>query len=306
MKRLSCFCLLALLFVQPQPAQAQSAVGYDFLRTLVGARPAAMGGAFVGVSGDIHSVAYNPAGLADIQEKRGTVSYLNHLLDFNSGFLAYAQPLSEGTAAISVNFIDFGTFDRRGEGNEDLGQFSSTGLSVAFSYARVVMPRLSLGATAKYIRFDIDSFTASAVAFDGGVDYQRPDLNLTVGLAVTNLGTTTSAFVDSKDDLPTTVQLGFSKTLEHLPVTISTALLKVRGDSPDFRVGGEITATEQLRLRVGYNSVGQDQKVDTSMDRLAGVSFGLGFKVNKFDIDYSLSSFGEVGALNRFSLVGRF
>jgi len=50
----------------------------------------------------------------------------------------------------------------------------------------------------------------------------------------------------------------------------------------------------------------QDQKVDTSKGRFAGVSLGRGFVLEKFILDYSLSSFGEVGTLNRLTLSGMF
>ena len=101
-------------------------------------------------------------------------------------------------------------------------------------------------------------------------------------------------------------QVGITKELEHLPLTVSGALVKFTEESFDFRLGGEFSVTEQLFLRLGYNSVGREQQVDTNKDRFAGASLGLGFKVNKFDIDYSFSSFGEVGSLNRISLVGQF
>jgi len=48
------------------------------------------------------------------------------------------------------------------------------------------------------------------------------------------------------------------------------------------------------------------KKMDTSEDRFAGVSLGLGFVLEKFILDYPLSSFGEVGALNRLTLSGMF
>lgn len=306
MKRFSPVVFFAVLLLFPLPIQAQSAVGYDFLRTFVGARPSAMAGTFIAIPGDIHSIAYNPAGLAAIQKRQATVSYLNHLLDFQSGFLAYAQPLSNGTAAIALNFFDFGQFEGKDENNQDTGEFGSTSLAFSLGYSKAVIKNLSIGGSTKFIRFQIDNFTATALAVDAGLIYSLPDKGLNIGVGVFNLGTTTSAFIETKDDLPLNFQIGASKILEHLPVMLSGALVKYKEESLDFRFGGEITLTEQLFIRLGYNSVGQDQKVDTNKDRFAGVSFGLGFKVNTFNIDYSLSSFGEVGSLNRFTLIGRF
>ena len=288
------------------PLRAQSAVGFNFLRTFVGARPSALAGAFVAIPGDIHNLVYNPAGLTGLSKRQGTLSYLNHLLDFQSGFAAYAQPLKNGTLAFGVHFFDFGQFDARDENNQDLGEFGASSVTVQASYARRLYKQLSLGLSAKYIRFQIENFSENAVAADIGLIFEIPEENWSLGLGVFNLGTTTSAFIETKDKLPLNVQFGVSKRLEHLPLLLSLSLVKYREESVDFRVGGEFTVTEQLRLRIGYDSVGQDRKVDTDKDRLAGVSLGLGLKIDTFDVDYSFSSFGEVGTLNRLTLVGRF
>lgn len=295
-----------LLLVCATSIRAQSAVGFDFLRTLVGARPSGMAGAFVAMPGDIHNLVYNPAGLAALNKRQGTLTYLNDLLDFQSGFLAYAQPFYKGTLAVGLHFYDYGTFEGKDESNQDIGEFGANSLTISAGYARSLVTNLSGGASAKFIRFQIDEFSETAVAGDFGLIYSFPAQMLNVGVGVFNFGTTTSAFIETKDELPLSFQLGASKKLEHLPLLVSGALVKFKDDGIDFRVGGEFTITEQLFIRLGYNSVGMDQKVDTSKDRLAGAAFGVGFKVNSFNLDYSFSSFGEVGSLNRITLVGQF
>ncbi|RMF68777.1 MAG: hypothetical protein D6743_02910, partial [Calditrichaeota bacterium] len=260
------------------------------MRTLVGARPAAMAGAFVAMPGDIHDLVYNPAGLSWLHKRHGTATYLNHLLDFQSGFLAYAHPFKKETVAAGFQFFDFGQFVGKDENNVETGEFGANSLIFSVAYSRSVLKNLSLGASGKFIRFQIDSFSETALAADFGALFSVPSENLNVGVAVFNVGSTTSAFLTTKDDLPVNVQVGISKQLEHLPLLVSGALVKFRDESLDFRIGGEFTLTEQLFFRLGYNSVGQDQKVNTDKDKLAGVSFGLGFKLNTFNIDYSFSS----------------
>ncbi|MFQ5769372.1 MAG: PorV/PorQ family protein [bacterium] len=297
---------LAFNFVCPSLLKSENPVGFEFLRTFVGARPSAMAGAFVAIPGDIHNLVYNPAGLALLTKRQATLTYLNHLLDFQSGFFAYAQPLSQGTLAVGLHFFDYGQFEGKDENNKDTGDFGSNSMTFSVSYSKTVYKELSLGGSAKFIRFQIADFTESALAADLGVIYSIPDKRLNFGFGIFNLGTTTSAFIDTKDDLPLNFQLGVSKELEHLPLLISGALIKFKDEGIDFRIGGEFKISEPLFLRLGYNSIGQDQKVETSKDNLAGISFGLGFKLNTFNLDYSFSSFGEVGSLNRITLVGQF
>ncbi|MFQ5825179.1 MAG: PorV/PorQ family protein, partial [bacterium] len=199
-------------------------------------------------------------------------------------------------------------FEGKDENNLDTGEFGANSLSLSLGYSRTVYKNLSIGGSAKYIRFQIDNLTETALAADFGVIYTIPSEEWNFGVGVFNFGTTTSAFYEGgvKDNLPFNFQLGVSKRLEHLPLLVSGALVKFVDESFDFRLGGEFSLTKELFLRLGYNSVGQDQKVDTNKDRLAGVSFGLGFKVNVFNLDYSFSSFGEVGSLNRITLTGQF
>jgi hypothetical protein len=287
---------------------AQTPVGYDFLRTFVGARPAAMAGAFVAVPGDLHGLNYNPAGLAQLTRRQGSLTYLNHLLDFNSGFIAYAQPVSKGAVAAGLHFFDYGKFDGKDENNLPTGEFGANSMVFSAGYAREVARNLALGVSGKYIRFGIENFSSSAVATDVGLLFSVPAKMLHFGLGVFNLGTVTSAFIDSKDNLPMSLQFGLAKKLEHLPLFLTAALVKFRDESLDFRIGGEFTLREQLFLRFGYNSVGKDQKVSSGStgDNLAGFSLGAGIQLRKFDVDYSYSAFGEVGALNRITLIGKF
>src|SRR3990172_8495738 len=172
----------ALFFIMPLCVFFKGAVGYDFLRTQVGARPSSMGGAFIAVPGDVYNVIYNPAGLSALSQRQGALTYLNHLLDFQSGFLGYAQPVWHGVAAAAFNFYDFGNFDGKNENNEDTGEFGANGLVFSIAYAQDIIKNLSLGGNAKYIRFQIDNFTETAIAVDAGLLFAIPRHALNIGL----------------------------------------------------------------------------------------------------------------------------
>ena len=296
-----------VLFFLTSSAFAQSSTGYDFLRSFVGARPAAMSGAYIAVQGDVHDISYNPAGLALVEKRLGTATYLNHLLDFQSGYLGYAHPLRKNSAiGVSLNYFDYGTFEGKDLTNLPTGDFGANSLVLSLAYGRQAINNLSIGGAGKYIRFQIEDYAASAMALDLSANYALPDVMATIGLGIFNIGNTTSAFIETKEDLPMNLQLGFTKQLQHLPFFLSGALVKFQDEGIDLRLGGEFTLSPQLFLRLGYNTAGRDQKIDSGKDRLAGISAGLGFQMNRFDIDYSFSSFGEVGSLNRITLVGEF
>lgn len=307
--------ILLSLFIGAQIATGASstgAVGFEFLRTETGARPAAMGGAFVAIPADLNGLAYNPATIGAISQRSGTVTYLKHLLDFHSGNLSAALPQTWGTVALGINYINFGEFKRTTKEDPDgtSGEtFGANSMVFTASAARPFGKMLTAGASAKYIRSGIDNYASDAFAVDLGVILQIPLPNndhFNLGLSAGNLGAVREPFIETKDDLPMVFRAGFSKKLAHLPLMVSAQGYKFSDDDFRFAVGGEFIISPQMFLRLGYNSIGIDQKIGTTQDRFAGLNFGLGLNWRNYTIDYTYSSVGDVGSLNRLGISGTF
>jgi len=301
--------ILTLLFCTAlsQADPSPGTVGFQFLKTQVGARPAAMGGAFVAIPGDINAIQYNPAGIVTFNKRTASFSYLNDLLDINMGFVGFVQPkVGPGNLGIAVLFKDYGNLIKTDITGEEMGNFSSNSFSFAAAYAIEPYKNLYVGASGKYIRFGIDNYFADALVVDGGVMYTIPSLALTLAAGVFNVGQAMSAFVETKDDLPTNVKVGFSKALAHLPLLLSFNLYKYNDEDWYGALGGEFTLSPNLFLRLGYDQFGRDLQVDSSNDKFAGAAVGLGLLWNNIRVDYAFTTYGELGALNRFSVSGQF
>lgn len=277
--------------------------GYHFLRTYSGARPSAMAGAFISISGDIHSIYFNPAGLATIDKPIASVTYLNHLLDFQSGFVAYSRPLkSVGTLAVAMNYMNYGEFSETDINGDEVGTFSAGSYYLTTSLARKINKDISVGGSAKIIYSTIDSYSSSAIAADFGVIYHVPFIpDLDLGAGIFNLGAVMSTFIDEKDPLPLNFALGFSKKLAHLPFRYSVTASKYIDDDIQVNIGGEFMPSEGVFIRLGYNSLGRNQTLGATGDQFAGVSLGLGMNWRQYQFDYALSSYGAIGYLNRIS-----
>ena len=311
MKKISIFVTIFFLCVNIfaiSAAENSTTAGFHFLRTFPGARPSAMSGAFISFAGDIHSIYYNPAGLAEIKGRVASASYLNHVLDFQSGFAAYSQPLKNlGQLAVSVNYMDYGEFDETDVNGNQVGKFNAGSYYLTASLARMLNKNLLVGASAKFIHSAIDKYSASAVAVDLGMIYHVPFIqDFNFGVGVFNLGTAVSAFIDSKDNLPLNVVVGFSKKLAHLPLEYSISANKYIDDDVQLNVGGEFTLSKNVWLRLGYSSLGKNQKIGATGDQFAGMSLGLGMLWRNYQLDYSLSSYGAIGYLNRMSFSYNF
>ncbi|OGB99826.1 hypothetical protein A2V82_15910 [candidate division KSB1 bacterium RBG_16_48_16] len=306
MKKISAILLFCATVLS---AASPGTTGFQFLRSQVGARPTGMAGAFVSVSNDVNSLYYNPAGITTFTERTGNFTYLNHLLDFNSGFIGAVVPkLGPGNAGFAIYYMDYGNFTKTDVNGENMGEFGANSIAISGSYAYEFYKNLYAGASAKYIRAAIDNYAADALAVDLGVQYYIPAQELTVAASVNNLGKAISAFVAEKDDLPMSIRFGLSKKLAHLPLLLGFNVYKFKNENWYGALGGEFMLSENLSLRLGYDTVGKDMDTDlgSSKDRLAGAAIGLGIRVKDIDIDYSFSSFGEIGALNRFSLSSQF
>ncbi|MDQ7065758.1 MAG: PorV/PorQ family protein [candidate division KSB1 bacterium] len=281
--------------------------GFAFLSTVVGARAGAMGNAYIAMTNDLHAISSNPAALAVLSKRQGAFDYVNHFLDIQSGFGAYLHPLKTGNLAFSLYLRDYGKLDRLDEfGNED-GTFSANSFILTAAYARKLDSQIRVGGAVKYFRSALESYVADGFALDVGVLVESTIFdNLKMAAGIFNLGVARTAFIETRESLPTRVEFGFSKRLAHLPFEWSLAILKYLGDDWLVAAGGEFTLSDNLFFRLGYNSLAREQKVGLADERFAGFSTGLGIIYQKYKIDYSFTSYGVVGSQNRFSITFEF
>ena len=262
--------------------------GFGFLKIGAGARAVAMGSAFAGVTGDVHSTYWNPAGLAWIEDRHATATYLNYLLDIQSGYIGYAQPYRDiGVFGITVQYMNFGDFDKTDVSGDIIGSFGASDVAIGLSYGRELTDEMSIGATFyPLIRESIDEYSAMAAAFSLGLQYHFPvEAGLTVGAAVQNLGATFSGFTDDyKDDLPLNLRLGGGLRLAHLPFLLAFDLNKSIDQNFRFNLGGELTPNEMLFFRAGYRFRSSDLKIGTSKDNHVGITGGFGLNLRSYTV----------------------
>ncbi len=302
-------CLASsLLILLPATVFSQSS-GFAFLRGLVavaGGRTVAMAGAGTALLNDAYAVTTNPATLAKTSERSGAFEYVNNVLDIQTGFGAYLHPMETGNIVVAVFYKNYGSITRADDAGNELGSFSPTSVVLSGTYSRPWTEKIWLGITGKMIRQAIDTYSSDAYALDLGVYYDSSLLdNLKFGVALFNLGAVRSPFVTSRESLPSRVDFGVSKMLTHLPLQWSLSVQQYFDGETVLAAGGEFTISENLFLRLGYNSVGRDQQLGETTDRTAGVSLGFGLNYNRYSFDYA-QTFTAAGTPARFSFALRF
>ena len=280
---------------------------FSFLRIGVGARAAGLGGAYVSLSQDASALYWNPASLTQLDSQRLTLGYVNYVLDIQSGFLGYVlPPRGDLRLGVALNYFSYGEFQETTVENpsgDGLGTFGATDMAFSVSGAYPLEQGVSLGASAKIIYSKIEDYSSDAYAVDLGAFYPLPNGRTRIGASIQNLGFQRSGYLtDHTDGLAPVFRLGASHGLEGLPLLLSADLFKPTDHHLNVGLGGEFRPLADVSLRIGWNSLGQDQKVGTDRDNLAGFSGGLGVSWKQYRFDYAYSSQAELGDVHRATI----
>ncbi len=278
------------------------------------ARAGALGGSYVTNNDDVEVIFYNPAGINFLENSPASFSFVKHLMDINLFSLSFSTELSNiGRFGTAIKYINYGSFDRADEFGNKTGEFGAGELAFVLGYAGTFDENFYYGANAKVIYSSIADASSSAIGLDLGVHYEFPELMLNFAVAVLNLGTQMSSYVDTKEDLPLDVVIGVSKRLENLPVRLSLDFHRLNKDRDKFyerfkgfTVGAEFYLSEVFTLQFGYDNERRTDLKIGSTSGIAGFNGGLGVKVSEYKFNYGYSSLGLVGALHRVTLSTAF
>lgn len=293
------------------PCAASAQESAAFLKIGVGARAAAMGGAYTAAADDVDAIAWNPAGLAGVQKRELGATHMELLAGTRYEFLGYAHPTSLGAFAAALSYLSHASIPGRDVNGAPTGRFDAWDGSVGAAYAVGLagLPGASFGAGVKYVRSELAEARAQSVAVDLGVRYEAPELvgpgSLIAAAAVQNLGRG-MRFLSERSRLPLTAAFGLGYRLPAgLLITID---YKHRPEalSSELSAGTEFSFIPQLALRAGYDShIARRGGVGDSSP-VRGFAAGFGIRVLDYSLDYALTPFGELGRVQRFSLGARF
>ena len=335
--------LVAVISGYTQTMRKTGLSGASILKVGVGAKAVAIGSAVTSETGDVNQLFWNPAGISlDRGQTDITFSYNNWLVDLSHNAFAVGHCFGNlGTFAIGgmvsgVSGIDADRDYVAGLAIDYSGgsSFDYTSMYFVLGYAKQFTDKLSLGASAKYYREEIDVESADAFAFDFGAIYKLGYRDLTVGARIQNLGSDMKYYFNDFS-LPLVFSFGVSMSM------IQSDFFSIKGyadatkplDAEQLLLGGaEVTLYKTVHIRTGYKfnySGVRDQFGDrSSYQRVEGVvrahwwdpkeyyrtgegaSVGAGVEIPygdyKLTVDYAWTQFGILDDVNRFSLTFKF
>ena len=277
-----------------------------FLKIGVGAKAISMGESQVADADDLYATYWNPAGLAQLQRPQLGLMHNEWFEGINHQFIGFAKPLGNaGTLGGSLIYLSYGELE--GYDVSESGEpvktenFHPYDLALIASYARRFGGALSLGANAKWVREKIDTESAQVVAFDIGGLYAIFNNSLSLGFNVQHLGAKVK-FVEESFSLPLNIKVGAAYRLLDEALTLTADVNRPSDNDPTVGVGAAFTAYELIHLRTGYKYKVGGNDLGTA----SGITSGIGFSIEGFQLDYAFVSFGKLGAAHRFSLISNF
>lgn len=267
----------------------------EFLSLDTGARPAALGGAYAAAADDAEALAYNPAGLAAVKRHEAAFTHLAQFSGVTAQSLAVALRQGLGFSVLTVGHGPAQRTTLSNPSGSGLGEFRGRDTAVGAGYGRAVGAGLSLGLGLKYIRSQLDSYSAGAAAVDAGALY-RPGAAppLTLALAVQNMGGTVR-FQSQSEELPLKLRAGAAWTERwgKASALLAFEAVKPRRGQVEPAAGLEVRPAPALALRLGYHG-----RNDAGMALTAGV----GASAGSWRGDYAFVPFGALGNAHRLSV----
>jgi hypothetical protein len=281
-------------------APTRAAETAAFLNLGVGARYLAMGGAGTALSDDANSLHWNAAGLS-AAKREFTISDMELQQSTRLDFAAFALPTSYGTFAAGGAYLSQSAIDGRDSNGRATGIFSAADADAAFGYG-CKTDLVDLGGTVKFVQSHIGSAQATTFAADLGA--RRQIGSVVLGTALRNLGPGMK-FDTERDDLPMRLALGAAYKFERGHALTAELTDAPRAGGADFGFGGEFRVLPNVLLRAGYTT----QTAITggsSFDAARGLTLGVGFRADRWTIDYAAVPMGELGSTHRFTLGARW
>ncbi|HEX9653121.1 MAG TPA: PorV/PorQ family protein [bacterium] len=298
-KKLSLPFLLLAIALTSSRVFAQESAGSPgaFLSMGVGARPLGLGSAYVGLAEGPAATYWNPSGLGRIHnfqfEFMNTNLPFDRTFNFFSGILPVKNILTLGLswAGLRVNNIE----GRTSNTEQPVYNFGSSQNVVALSMGKALTSFLSIGGNVKFIKYDLDSQSATGVGFDAGLLFRPAEL-FSVGLMAQDLATDYRWNGSTTETVPMTYRAGIALNVYRGLVLVAD-VNKAANLSPRINFGGEFRPAFFLPLRVGYH----DDQIS------GGAGIIMPFSAHSMEFNYSYANdriFDD--AVHQISLVFSF
>lgn len=252
-----------------------------FLQVPIGARPAAMGGAYISLSTDGVGALYNPAGTAGIRQILFSSSYRVMSLDRTLSYVSVTIPTASlSSIGFGWRYAGSGSVEARNTDGDPLGfELSEHNHEFHVVFAKRFENYFSAGFKGSYLHTEFAEMSSFSVSLDLGVLFHYSYLfsrekretmavqDITAGLVIRNLGAkyrwnnedymskyyTGYVPMGQDDQVPTRIGVGGSARFFKRKLLLAADALGDFESRFDFHGGAEYFVSPQFALRGGYS-----------------------------------------------------
>ena len=328
--------IIVLVFILPLSlfAQVGGLTAFSFVDVEFSSRIEAMGGSGIAiVDGDVSLGQTTPSLLNVKMHNSLVLSFTDYFSDVNLIGFSYARKWKEfGVFSIGLKAINYGKFEYNDAVGNSLGSFSAHDQVITVGLGKRLNEKFTLGININMLNSQYEMYNSFALSSNLSITYYITKKEFTSTLLVKNMGRQLSAYADTEESLPFDLQLGISKGLKHLPfrysftfhhlnqfdikspyklisqTNIETGDLEIQEESVvktalrHLIIGGELNPfRKSLFIRAGFNFQRRFDMSLSTYPSMVGFSWGIGFKVLKFRLDYSRAAYHLSGTPNNFS-----
>lgn len=265
----------------------------SFLATDVGARAAAMGGAWTAIPEGAAGLAWNPGGLGFLE--RGEIAGLHLESPFgeNYEYAGLVRPVGQRWG-VGLSGIVIRSEDAIRDEFSTGPSFTNASYAITLGAGRRLTEGLSVGLSAKYVHERLAGVTAGAAALDAGLLWRRGAWS--AGAAVLNYGTDIR-FIALESPLPLRLRLGTAYAWRRLRFALDAIF--ATETEPGYGLGAEYAVIPALVLRGGY-------RVNFDGRGASGATAGAEFRLDDLAARYAYVPFSGLGASHRIEVAYAF
>ena len=261
-------------------------------------------------------------------------AFSDYFADINILSFSYARNIKNiGFMSFHIQAINYGTFDETDEYGNINGVFSAYDQLIAISYAKKISNFFTIGANINLLNSYYSDYSSFAITSNLSTTYFHAQKEISSTVLIKNIGRQIN-FYNQQEDIPFQIQWAISKKLAYLPfkyhiaythlqnfdisspyklntfTNVVTGNLEIQEENMfktslrHFIIGGELNPfNKSLFLRGGFNFQRRfDMSLQTSSS-MVGFSWGVGFNVANFGVNYSRSLYHLSAIPNNFSIV---
>lgn len=331
--------LLLMVIVTIAVAQSKFTGIYRFYELPQSARIAGLGGnSIANPEFDINFATANPSAMKDTMSNQFAINATSYMTGIKYGSFTWGYSLRErGNLAFSVQYLDYGNFNRLDEFGYNQGTYSGNDYAFNLIWSKELFKHIHIGAAFKPMVSQVDTYKSYGVAFDMGAHFYNPEYGTMVSLVFKNMGKQVDPYSNGhSEDLPYDVQLGISTKLKYAPFRFSFVLHNLNrynliytnnnvsepnntGLTPEeiekdyvhdnlenllrhTIFGFELIPSKAFYLQFGYNFQRRSELKTVSKPAMSGASMGLGIRIKKINISYARAQYHLSQATNHISI----